>query len=93
MVKNKKLKIFIANDSPESILALDIASKLNTYFPEMELEVINISNDSRHEIKESSLVPLFLLDGQVIHAGYPGEEIYNKIIQLSLNQYLQKHLN
>ncbi len=89
----KKLKIYISDNSAESIKALEYASKINMLLPKIDLEVVNISRVENEKPEYIIMVPAFVLDNEIIHLGKPNDEVLEKIIDSSLQDYIQRHLN
>lgn len=83
-----ELVIYVKDNCRESLKALDIASWIKTFVPNVELKVVNVDRDSS-ELKGKIEGPVYVFNGQVMEVGNPRPEELIAFLKL----FEERHAN
>ena len=84
-----QLTIYVKDNSFQCGEAIDLASKIKSRLPQLELEVVNIDRGCGEDDIIVNEEPVFVLDNEILHIGNPDEESLVK----ALSNFNERHLN
>lgn len=84
-----ELTIYIKDNSLQCSEAIDLASRIKSRLPQIELEVINIDRSCDENDIIVNEEPVFVLDNEILHIGNPDEDALVK----ALSKFQKGHLN
>jgi hypothetical protein len=68
------LRVYIASGCPASQISLRLIDRLQTRYPDLPLEVVNVSEPGAVVPDEVFGTPIYTWDDQVLFLGNPSEE-------------------
>ncbi len=83
-----ELVIYVKDNCRESLKALDIASWIKTFVPNVELKVVNVDRDES-ELRGKIEGPVYVFNGQVMEVGNPRPEELISFLKL----FEERHAN
>jgi len=87
-VNMRNLTIYIKDNSFPCAEAIDLASRIKSRLPQVELEIVNIDRSCDDNSIIVNEEPVFVLDHEVLHIGNPDEEALVEALSKFSNQHL-----